>query len=412
MAGEPDPDVDWLWEGFLARGCVTLLTSQWKTGKTTLLSVLLSQLHAGGELAGRKVSPGRVVVLSEEDRMHWRMRSRRLKFGPHALAYCRPFKTNPTRDQWQAMVDELVRRREQEGLDLVVFDTLSMLLPLGTENQFDIYDILRPLEQLTSAGVAILLMHHPRKGMNLPGQAARGTGALTAYADIVMEMAFHSKSDRDDRRRHLASWSRYSATPAEMIIELTKDGRNYLERPIPDEEVDRVVEIVSQLCEAVSMPLSRSDLLMLWIDRPTPSESALYKHLERAVARGQLTRVGAGHREDPFLYAPPGLTPYVPRSSRSKPAVKEAPKVKEVPAIEEESSTDAVTKPVEPVAAMEPVAVAPEVVASRAVPTDSKADLIDDESNTLPDASPSVVDNAFMRDRGPPFDTPSYHHRE
>ena len=33
--------VTWLWHGYLAAGQVTLLTSQWKAGKTTLLSVLL-----------------------------------------------------------------------------------------------------------------------------------------------------------------------------------------------------------------------------------------------------------------------------------------------------------------------------------------------------------------------------------
>jgi hypothetical protein len=28
----------WVWDGYLAHGSVTLLTSQWKLGKTTLLS--------------------------------------------------------------------------------------------------------------------------------------------------------------------------------------------------------------------------------------------------------------------------------------------------------------------------------------------------------------------------------------
>ncbi|HMC66910.1 MAG TPA: AAA family ATPase, partial [Gemmataceae bacterium] len=34
----------WLWHGYLKPGAVTLLTSRWKSGKTTLLSVLLSRL--------------------------------------------------------------------------------------------------------------------------------------------------------------------------------------------------------------------------------------------------------------------------------------------------------------------------------------------------------------------------------
>ena len=38
----PSP-LSWLWRGYLAHGFLTLLTSQWKTGKTTLLAVLLAR---------------------------------------------------------------------------------------------------------------------------------------------------------------------------------------------------------------------------------------------------------------------------------------------------------------------------------------------------------------------------------
>src|SRR5207248_5810696 len=56
----------WVWHGYVAAGAVTLLTSRWKAGKTTLLSVLLARLGAGGELAGLPVAAGRAVVVSEE----------------------------------------------------------------------------------------------------------------------------------------------------------------------------------------------------------------------------------------------------------------------------------------------------------------------------------------------------------
>ena len=59
---------DWLWQGYLLPGAVTLLTSLWKSGKSTLLSVLLSRLKTGGLLAGLPIRPGRAVVLSEEPR--------------------------------------------------------------------------------------------------------------------------------------------------------------------------------------------------------------------------------------------------------------------------------------------------------------------------------------------------------
>ena len=47
----------WLWQGYLGPGLVTLLTSQWKSGKTTLVSVLLAHLQQGGLLAGLAVAP-------------------------------------------------------------------------------------------------------------------------------------------------------------------------------------------------------------------------------------------------------------------------------------------------------------------------------------------------------------------
>ena len=36
IAAVTPPAIDWLWQGFIARGNLTLLTSPWKAGKTTL----------------------------------------------------------------------------------------------------------------------------------------------------------------------------------------------------------------------------------------------------------------------------------------------------------------------------------------------------------------------------------------
>src|SRR3954449_13239151 len=88
----PPPPLPWLWYGYLAPGNVTLLTSQWKSGKTTLVSVLLSRLKGGGELAGLRVAPGRAVVVSEEDAAHWLRRCDKLGLGDEVGFFCRPFR--------------------------------------------------------------------------------------------------------------------------------------------------------------------------------------------------------------------------------------------------------------------------------------------------------------------------------
>src|SRR5215468_1762642 len=79
----PAPQQDWIWHGYLARGSVTLLTSLWKTGKTTLLSVLLGRMRDGGLLAGRAVAACQAAVVTEEPLAMWRVRGQRLPLGRH-----------------------------------------------------------------------------------------------------------------------------------------------------------------------------------------------------------------------------------------------------------------------------------------------------------------------------------------
>src|SRR5262245_54276890 len=86
---------DWLWQGYLAAGNLTLLTSQWKVGKTTLLAMLLDRMKAGGELAGLPVKAGRAVVLSEESAGLWLERGRRFELREHVFWLCQPFVVRP-----------------------------------------------------------------------------------------------------------------------------------------------------------------------------------------------------------------------------------------------------------------------------------------------------------------------------
>ena len=48
-----DESDDWLWQGYLRPGDITLLTSLWKTGKTTLLAGMLRCLETGDGIAPR-----------------------------------------------------------------------------------------------------------------------------------------------------------------------------------------------------------------------------------------------------------------------------------------------------------------------------------------------------------------------
>src|SRR5947209_2064835 len=73
--------MNWLWHGYLGPGNVTLLTSQWKSGKTTLVSVLLARRAQGGQVAGRAVAAGKTAVVPEEALSQWKLRRRKLDWG-------------------------------------------------------------------------------------------------------------------------------------------------------------------------------------------------------------------------------------------------------------------------------------------------------------------------------------------
>ena len=103
---------NWLWHGYLASGNVTLLTSLWKAGKSTLISVLLARMKTGGTVAGLPVGAGRAVVVSEEPPEKWVERSRLVDLDGHVDWFCLPFAGTPTKKAWRELLGRVVRLHE------------------------------------------------------------------------------------------------------------------------------------------------------------------------------------------------------------------------------------------------------------------------------------------------------------
>jgi hypothetical protein len=303
-------DVPWLWDGYLAPSNITLLTSQWKTGKTTLLGVLLARRAAGGTLAGRALKPGRTAVVCEEDAGHWEQRRRTLDFGNDVAFFCRPFEGHkPIMREWQGLINSIALLSRDRPIDLAVFDPLAPFLPGRSENHAELMlEALMPLDHLLSHGIAVLLLHHPRKGRALDGQAARGSGALLGHADIVVEMHPYPGAGEADRRRVLRAQSRYPATPRQLVIEWSADGTDYLARGTAADEEFRQhwLELMPYLASAPDKLTRRELRALLPLGRGAPTDRTLWRWLERAVAEGLLLREGTGHRDEQFRYWLPG----------------------------------------------------------------------------------------------------------
>jgi hypothetical protein len=299
----------WLWHGYIAPANVTVLTSQSKSGKTTLLSVLLARMKAGGLLAGLSVSAGKAAVVSEESPAVWLDRSRKLDFGEHVCWFCRPFPGKPSLQQWLALLDRLAEIHARVGLSLVVIDPLAAFFPGRGENCAEIMlEFLKPLHRLTALGVAVLLLHHPGKEETAEGLAARGSTATGAFADIVLEMKWYHRPSEADRRRRLVALSRFDETPRQLVIELNTEGTDYLGHgTFGEEEYGRnLLHLRSVLADA-PRKLTRQQVARRWPpDAEPPHPASLWRWLEQAVAQGQVLRDGSGRKADPFRYWLPG----------------------------------------------------------------------------------------------------------
>ena len=173
--------MSWLWQGYLSPGNITLLTSQWKAGKTTLVSVLLDRLKSGGQVAGLPLAAGKAVVVSEESPVHWYRRCEKFAFGDHVCWICRPFHGKPSVDEWLGLLDRLIELHHAHGISLAVINTLAAFLPGHRENAAgSLLEMLMPLHRLTAAGMSVLVLHHPRKRKSADGLAARAAGHCRA----------------------------------------------------------------------------------------------------------------------------------------------------------------------------------------------------------------------------------------
>jgi hypothetical protein len=212
-------------------------------------------------------------------------------------------------------------------VDLVVFDALATLLPGHAETSApEMLDCLLPLQALAGRGPGLWLLHHPAKGQRADGQAARGSGALTGLADVVMEMECYRRARSRDRRRRICAYSRYTETPRHVIVELNTEGTDDLVRT--DAAGTPLVQPWPQMQHVLaraSERLTQQAILQRWpAEREAPERSTLSRWRRRAADQGVVCCSGSGYRGDPFVYWLPGREPLLCPGNSASEAEKQA----------------------------------------------------------------------------------------
>jgi AAA domain len=181
---------DWLWQGFLAPGSLTMLAGHPFAGKSMLVSGLLRAFETGEPFLGRKTKTASALLVTEEDQASLRERAGR--FGLFGIRSEYLDRSASVGHAWSALIQGATRRALEKKHRLLVIDTFPGLAGLGDEQENDagaITSRLRPLQVAAGAGLAVLFLHH----MNNASQP-RGSKAFRGVVDTSIRFLRRPKS--------------------------------------------------------------------------------------------------------------------------------------------------------------------------------------------------------------------------
>ncbi|RTL26386.1 MAG: hypothetical protein EKK55_07805 [Rhodocyclaceae bacterium] len=308
-------DVKWIWNGYLARGGITLLSALWKSGKSTLLSHLLKALGGSeSQFLGQAVQPSRVLYVSEEHESIWADRRDNLLIGDHVGMACRPFKNRPTMVEWRDYLKLLAEETRKHQFDLIVFDTLSKMWPVREENDAgQVEEALMPLWDTCKEGVAILLVHHTRKSGGEQFVSSRGSGGLPAFCEILIEFG-PTNDDPKETKRLIKGKGRFQETPIKLLAEL-QNGR-YVGLGDPDDAQQMAAAVRHPWEQELMVTLSSQDWMSVIEIREAMTarrggkgirNADLVAVLGKRFEDGEIERDGTGNKGDAYRYRLPRI---------------------------------------------------------------------------------------------------------
>jgi archaellum biogenesis ATPase FlaH len=278
-------------EDYLYEGSLGLLAAKPKIGKSTLLYELAVKVALGRSFLGRATQGGGVLILAvEEHRRDVRQRFQSLSAEKLENIHVHVGPLPDNKNTYQALLTFI----RNNGIKLVIVDTLNTFWSVEDENSAtQVTAAVKPLLSLArESGAAVLLIHHSRKGDGDHGDEIRGSGALFSLLDVALILKRHEV----ENQRRLTAVSRYSETPAELIIELRDHGYEALGDPAAVGKRSKLSQLESVL---TTLPTEVKALAC----KAGVSPRGAYELLKQLAADGRAIQSGTGRRSDPRLYS-------------------------------------------------------------------------------------------------------------
>jgi hypothetical protein len=208
------PEPEWVWQDYVAKGMITLFPGKPKAGKSTLVCALSEALVSGvDEFLGRRVATGPVVYVSEESAV-----TITGKLPDDVWLLDR--ETAWPRPSWRNLVHAAVVVAEREAAAMLVIDTFPYWAGFEPEREKDAGAVTEAMAELVGAvrhGLALVLVHHQRKGGGEELEGARGSGAIVGMPDAVIELE-RLGGDAPPNQRRLVAAARWTPAPPGVLV--------------------------------------------------------------------------------------------------------------------------------------------------------------------------------------------------
>jgi hypothetical protein len=288
----------------VARMYATLLASDGKLGKTTLLNGLLQCFADGKPFLGREVKPAKVLVVSEDPIDLWQARRRILPVESNVELLAQPFERRPSDLQWSELNRYLYDRVTREGFQLVVFDSLSAFLPVDPIMYREkACRVLAPLLKLPFTGAGILALVNTRVPNETLKLVMSNPHEPSNPFRLWLSQRNYGGFGTNPTWRRIVNRSYHVATPPTLGYSWNPVTGRF--RAVDDPVSERMRlhrAIIVQILKEHPEPLTVEEILFNWPDEKVPTRKHIDEFLHRAVAQHRIRREGKGVKGDPYRF--------------------------------------------------------------------------------------------------------------
>jgi AAA domain len=302
ISAQEDYEVSWVWDGFLAKGTMTILAGKPKVGKSTMYFDLIRAMEHGEPFLGCATVKTGALILSEESGVTIKPKSGGLPATVQFLLWEKNHEI-----PYPILIHEAVKYCLENDLGLLVLDSLADWSGVQEGDAQGVLDALKPLREAAAAGLAVLIVHHHRKAAGTDGDQVRGSNALTGAVDTFIDLERRKSVGKN--ARYVSTNSRLPDPPEEFVYERCAEG-GY--RVLDPSEAKLGTKRSGK--GSANIEAEKTQLLAVLSESPGSTKEELAHVLDWAASRaytrlnalqdeGKVRHEGAGGKGDPHRWS-------------------------------------------------------------------------------------------------------------